>query len=154
MSFSSEVVEERAVFDVLVDHDGLLELDAAAEEADEAAVVDLAEDSDLVEDLVGAFGVAELGALDGHGGAVLEEALVDIAVAAGAEEAVFGEVVGRSFDLFACEDFGGSSSGAVGIEYLFPLLGEALLSFFNAPMALVEEGGDGGDDKTSSNAGG
>lgn len=148
------MVGESAVFDVLVDHDGLLELDAAAQEAHEAAVVDLTEDSDLVEDLVCAFGVAKLGAFDGDCGAVQEEAFVDVAVATGAEEAVPGEVVGCSFDLFAREDFGGSSSGAVGVQYCLALFGEAVLRFFDVSVAFVEEGGHGGDDQGSANAGG
>ena len=115
-------------------------------------MVHLAEDSDLVQDLVSSFGVAELGAFDGHGSAILEETFVDVAIAARAKEAVFGEVVGCSFDLFASEHFGSSSTGIVGVEYLFPLFGEAVSSFFDASMASVEESGDGGENEASSDA--
>lgn len=99
-------------------------------------MVYLTEDTDLVEDLVGSLGVAELGAFYCHGGAVVEEAFVDLSVAAGAEEAVFVEVVGGSLDLLTGEDLSGSS-GAVGVEYLLPLSGQPLLRFLDAPVALV-----------------
>lgn len=117
------MVEQSAVGDVLVHQNWLLQLDAAAEEADEAAVVDLAEDSDFIEDLIGAFGVPKLGALDGDGGAVSEKAFVDLAVSAGTEEAVGGEVVGGSLDLFAREDLCGPSDSSVGVQNCFPLPG-------------------------------
>ena len=83
-------------------------------------MVDLAQYTNLVEDLVGSLGVSELGDLDGHDGAVLEGALVDLAVAAGAEEAVDGEVVCGLFYFFAAEEFRGS---AAGVENAFALSG-------------------------------
>ncbi|GER34891.1 NIMA-related kinase 4 [Striga asiatica] len=145
-----EVVREGTIGDVLVDKKGLVELDAAAEEADEAAVVDLAEYADLVQELVGALGVAELGALDGDccgggggGGGVVEEedGAVDLAVAAGAEEVVAGEVVGSTFDLFAGEEFGG---GAAGVEDELALAGDAVLLVADASVAFVGEECDEG----------
>lgn len=105
-------------------------------------MVDLAKDADLVENLVGALGVAELGALDGYKGAVVEDALVDLAVAAGAKEAVLGEVVSRLLQLFAGEDLGGLASA--GVEDLLALAGEALLLALDELVAPVEEESDQG----------
>ena len=115
----------------------MFELDAAAEEADKAAVVDLAEDADLVEDLLGALGVADLGALDGDDRAVIEDGLVDLTVATGSEEAIPGEVVGGSLDLLAGEDLR-QFSAAIGVQDLLALSGEALLRFFDAAVAFVD----------------
>lgn len=115
----------------------MFELDTAAKEADEAAVIDLAEDPDLVEDLLGALGVSELGALDSDHSAIIEESFVDLAVAARAKEAVAGEVVGGSLDLLAGEDFS-RPAAAIGVEDLFALSGETILRFFDAAVAFVD----------------
>lgn len=115
------MVEKSAVGDILVDQNRLLQLDAAPEEADKAPVVDLAEDSDFIQDLIGAFGVSELGALDGDSGAVAENAFVDLAVAAGTQKAVDGEVVGGPLDVFAGEDLCSPSGSAVGVQNCFTL---------------------------------
>lgn len=85
-------------------------------------MVDLAQYANLVEDLVGAFGVAKLGAFDGHDSAVLESALVDFAVASDAEKPVAGEVVSGFLYLSAAEKFGGSAT-ATGVQNSFALLG-------------------------------
>lgn len=135
-----QVIQQGPIGDVFVDQQRLLQLDAAAEQAYEALVVDLAEDPDLVEDLVGALGVSELGALDGNQGAVVEDSLVDLAIAAGAEEAVLGEVVGSFLQLFAGEDLCGLA--AAGVEDLLALAGEALLLAFDELVAPVDEESD------------
>lgn len=75
-------------------------------------MVDLAQNANLIEDLVSAFGVSELCTLDGDGGSVLESSFVYFAVATDTEEAVAGEVVGGFFYLFACEEFCGSASAS------------------------------------------
>lgn len=134
-----EVVEESSVWNKLVDHERLVKFDAAAEKADKAAVVDLGQDADLVKDLIGGLGVAELGALDGHRGAVLENALVDLAVAAAAEEFVGGEVCSGLLDLFAGEVLGGAAACIVGVEDLLPLLGQELPDLADAPQPPVQE---------------
>lgn len=100
-----ETVEERAVRDELVHEEGLVgEVEAAAEEPYEVAVVHLAKDSDLVEELVGGPGATEPGALDRGDRAVVEDALEDLAEAAGAEEVVLGEVVRGFGDFFDGEE--------------------------------------------------
>jgi hypothetical protein len=72
---------EVSMRDIFVNQERLFELDAAAKDADEAAVVDLAEDPDLIEDLFGALGVPELGAFHGDNSAIIEESFVDFPVA-------------------------------------------------------------------------
>ncbi|PON59907.1 hypothetical protein PanWU01x14_156260, partial [Parasponia andersonii] len=115
-----EVVEEGAVGDELGDEEGLVELDAAAQEAHQAAVVHLAEDPDLVQDLVNPFGVPELGALDGRDGSVVEGSLEDLAEAARADEVGLGEVVRCLGYLFPGED-SGRFAACFGVEAQFSL---------------------------------
>lgn len=85
-------------------------------------MVNLAQDSDLIQDLVGPFCVSELGALYGHGGSVPENAFVDLTVAADTQKVVDGEVVGGPLDLFTSEDLCRPSASAVGIQNGFTLL--------------------------------
>jgi hypothetical protein len=77
-------------------------------------VVDLAENPDLIEDLVGAFGVSKLGALDSNFSAIMQNAFVDFSIPSGAEEAVSGEIVCCSLYLFAGEELC-SSASAIGV---------------------------------------
>lgn len=113
-------------------------------------MVDLAQDTNLIEDLVSAFGVSELSTLDSHDGAIVENALVHFAVAANAKKTVAGEVIGGFLDLSASEKLGGSAP-ASGIQNSFTLSGYALLCFFYAFVAFEEQNGNGGKDECSSN---
>ena len=69
-------------------------------------MVDLAKDSDLVEDLESALSVSRLGTLDSSDCAVFKCSLVDLTEASRAEEVILEEVVCCLYDLFACEDLG------------------------------------------------
>lgn len=101
-----EVVEERSVGDVLVDEKRLLQLHTAAEHSDQALVVNLTQDSDLVQDLLDALCVSQLGSLDGRGGSIVEDPFEDLSKAARADEVGLGEVVGRFCYLFASKNSG------------------------------------------------
>lgn len=100
-------------------------------------MVNLAENSDLVEDLVSAFGVSKLGNLDSHNSSIFKNAFVDFTIATGTEYAISREVVCCFFYLFASEDLC-SFSSTIGVEYLFTLSGQAVLGFFDASVAFVE----------------
>lgn len=114
-----EVVEEGSVGHILVDEKGfVVELDATTQEAYETSVVELTEDSNLIEDLLDGSGVAELGALDGGETAVGKGAHEHLAKAAGAQEVVFGEVVGGFCDFFDGENLGRPAAVVVGVQYI------------------------------------
>lgn len=148
-----EMVKKGPILYELVDHERLRKIDTAAEEADEGAVVDLGENADLVEDLVGGFGAAELGALHGDGSAVGERAAKDVSVAAGAEEVFAGEVGGGAAELAAGEDCGGAAAGVVGVEDLLSLPSEAFARAADAALAAVEEEAGGEDQRCRAQAG-
>lgn len=110
-------------------------------------MVNLRQDPDLIEDLIGRLGVADLGALDGHQRAVVEDALVHLAVAADAEEVVTGEVGSGALDLSAGEVLGRAATGVVLVEYLLPLLGNPLPRLADAALPAVEEEAAGADQR-------
>jgi len=134
-----QVVGEGAVGDELVHHQRLLQVDAAAEQAHQAAVVHLRQHAHLVQDLVRGFGVAELGALDGHDRAVAEHALVDLAVATDAKEVVAGEVARGALQLATGEVLGGAPARVVGVQDLLALLGQPLSGEPDALLPAIDE---------------
>ena len=105
-----EVVLEAAARHELVDEEALLVLAAVAEEADEVGVAELAEEDDLGEPLAVALEAGGVELLDGDGlggearaHAGVDEALVDGAEAALAEEEAAGEVVRDAAELAEAE---------------------------------------------------
>lgn len=78
-------------------------------------MIDIAKNSNLVQDLIDSFGVTDLGAFHGGDSSVVEVGLVDLAEAAGAEEVLLGEVVSCSGDLPGGVNLGDFATTSAGV---------------------------------------